>query len=99
MKNITSDYITSEDTQLTCTWEYYPGCRGQRDSLGGKAGAGPPLEPDEPPTLELVSATDENGHAIELSPADEEKAREQAWEQMADREQDTGDEDDFRYGD
>jgi hypothetical protein len=29
--------------------------RGARDSLGGKRGAGPPLEPDEPAEVEIES--------------------------------------------
>lgn len=39
-----------------------PAHRGARDSLGGKANAGPPLEPDEPAYIEinevLVGKTD-----------------------------------------
>lgn len=34
-------------------YAYYPFCRGQRDSLCGKRGAGPPLEPDEPEHVEV----------------------------------------------
>lgn len=34
-------------------YAYYPFCRGQRDSFGGKPGAGLPLEPDEPAYVEV----------------------------------------------
>ena len=84
-------YILGDDTEVTITWEYSPPSRGARDSLGGKAGAGPPLEPDEPASLELVYAHDANGQPHELSEKDEEMAREQAWDQMADNQPDEPD--------
>lgn len=37
--------------------EIIPGHRGARDRLSGIRGAGPPLEPDEPATAEIVRTT------------------------------------------
>lgn len=48
-----------------------PGCRGARDSLGGKRGAGPPLEPDEPDSIEILSVERE-GKAIDFESMREE---------------------------
>lgn len=47
------------DTELEATVEYtfHRGCSGARDSLGGVRGAGPPLEPDEPPYVEITGIT------------------------------------------
>lgn len=67
-----------------------PGSRGARDSLGGRRGAGPPLEPDEPATAEVTRVTVlDDGLAamfpnLELTPDEEERAIEQAVEAAAD---------------
>jgi hypothetical protein len=46
---------TGEERNALVTYVYFPAHRGVRDSLGGKRGAGPPLEPDEPPSVEITS--------------------------------------------
>lgn len=46
---------TGEERDVEVTYQYYRGCRGARDSLCGVRGAGPPLEPDEPPSVEIQS--------------------------------------------
>lgn len=56
MKACTTDHIiTINDTEVSVQvdWTFYPGCRGSRDSLGGIRGAGPPLEPDDPPEVNI----------------------------------------------
>jgi hypothetical protein len=61
--------LTRDDDDLEVEVEYTfsKGCRGARDSLGGKAGAGPPLEPDEPDEVEIDSVTDEKGTEVDLT--------------------------------
>ena len=60
--------------------EYTPACRGARDSCGGVRGAGPPLEPDTPASLEFIGATC-GGREIELTPLEIEQAEEKAREE------------------
>jgi hypothetical protein len=43
------------DHEVEVTYAYHGPIRGQRDSLGGIRGAGPPLEPDEPASVEIES--------------------------------------------
>jgi hypothetical protein len=50
-----------EDCPVEVEYSYTKGCRGSRDSLGGVRGAGPPLEPDEPPEIEIVSVCAADG--------------------------------------
>jgi hypothetical protein len=56
-----------DDLEVEVEYTFSKGCRGARDSLGGKAGAGPPLEPDEPDQILIDSVTDENGTDVELT--------------------------------
>ena len=46
---------TGEEREIEVTYRYYRGCHGARDSLGGVRGAGPALEPDEPPSVEILN--------------------------------------------
>lgn len=83
-----SSYVTDGEREIpvVVTYEYHPGCRGARDSLGGVRGAGPPLEPDEPPQVEITSVKETNGN--ELWPVDEandERLTEAAWEDVGGR--------------
>lgn len=63
MRNNTSTFTTTiewnqdtgEEREIEVNYAYHRGCRGARDSLGGVRGAGPPLEPDEPPSVEIQS--------------------------------------------
>lgn len=43
------------DYEVEVHYTYHRAYRGQRDSLGGVRGAGPPLEPDEPAMVEIES--------------------------------------------
>ena len=69
--------------QIRVEFTAWPGCRGARDSLCGVRGAGPPLEPDEDPEVEItgVSLT-ATGGAIELSQKDCERIEEECWEYL-----------------
>lgn len=51
-----TDPVTGDDLDVPVEVEVsiIPGSRGSRDSLGGRRGAGPALEPDEPTTAEVV---------------------------------------------
>ena len=55
------------------TGTYVPPSRGARDSLGGIAGAGPALEPDEPPDFEIDTVKDMHGKEVEVNDDDLEK--------------------------
>lgn len=61
-----------QDQEVEVTFDYTPASKGKRDSLCGVPNAGPPLEPDEPENLDLVSST------IELTTAEYERAIDQA---------------------
>ncbi len=71
-----------EAIAVSVEWKYYPPHRGMRDSLCGKAGAGPQLEPDDPPELEFLRALDARGEEIELTPAEIKEAEGDAWDQL-----------------
>lgn len=58
--------------QVTVKGNYHPASRGQRDSLGGMAGMGPALEPDEGEEFEIDSVTDQFGNDVEITPEEEE---------------------------
>ncbi len=66
--------LLERDGQLfnaTIEYTWHRAYRGARDSILGKRGAGPPLEPDEPEEIEIESVTDENGNSVELTKAEE----------------------------
>jgi hypothetical protein len=79
---------------VRASYAYHPACRGQRDSLGGKRGAGPPLEPDEPAYVEVeqVFALGEDGKVgpelDDLTDSEREKIEGEIMEQIAARESD-----------
>ncbi len=60
---------SGDEQEVTIFVEYstHKAYRGARDSLCGKRGAGPPLEPDEPAGIDIEGAKDENGKDVELS--------------------------------
>jgi len=59
--------------------------RGARDSLGGKRGAGPPLEPDEPAGIEIESVTDTvSGADVELTDTELDRITDEISEKLAD---------------
>lgn len=45
--------LTVEGVELEVEYSTFAGYRGARDSLGGVPNAGPPLEPDENPSVEI----------------------------------------------
>lgn len=85
-----TDRRTGSDIDIDIEVEYVvrPGCRGRRDSLCGVAGAGPALEPDEPATVEIISAKDAKGNEVSLSAREEDDIRIAALERDADAAQD-----------
>jgi hypothetical protein len=66
------------EVPLLVEYTYHQGCRGERDSLCGVRGAGPPIEPDEPPYIELDSVTDaDSGSEIELTDTESNRIRDE----------------------
>jgi hypothetical protein len=61
---------------------FYPARRGARDSLCGKAGAGPALEPDEPASIEVEWAMT-GSEEIPLSEEERSQIIEEAWDMLA----------------
>lgn len=73
--------VVSIDVEYT----YHPAHRGKRDSLMGKRGAGPQLEPDEPAHIEIEIAIDrETGNDIDLTEREEERIIEEISTSLAD---------------
>ena len=68
---------------ITVEYKYQKGCRGARDSCGGIRGAGPPLEPDDPPEIEIVNVSNTiTGHEVDLAKKEEEEVMQQLWDNM-----------------
>ncbi len=68
------------------------GCRGARDSLCGIRGAGPALEPDEDPEVEIESVIEiETGNEFELTDKEVEEITQKIWNKAADDAQDYDD--------
>lgn len=71
------------EVELELDCNYYPGCRGARDSCGGIRGAGPPLEPDDPPEIEILEAINvATGKKIDLTDDEEERVLEKLWQKV-----------------
>ena len=66
---VTSITITRDDVDVDVDvdFTFHSAYRGRRDSLGGKRGAGPPLEPDEDASFEINSVKDAEGNDYELT--------------------------------
>ena len=78
-------YKHTVEIDVIIEYNVTPGCKGARDSLCGKRNAGPPLEPDEPPELEILRTYDKRtGHDVELTQEEEERAIIEIWEDVAD---------------
>jgi len=80
-------YRTIDDQQveepITVEFKYYPPSPGQRDSLGGKRGAGPPLEPNDPAEIEILSVFSAiNGNDFELTKNEEKDVMRQCWDKL-----------------
>lgn len=61
MSTFTTTIERESEMAVTVAYNYFRGCRGARDSLCGVRGAGPPLEPDEPPSVEIISVKGTDG--------------------------------------
>ena len=72
------------EVMAECVFDHHPACRGARDSLGGKAGAGPPLEPDDPESLEFKIALSGGVNPVELTDDEIERAEQQCWDERSD---------------
>lgn len=62
---------------------YFPGHRGARDTIAGVRNAGPPLEPDEPASFEILKVF-HNGRPLEVSESVMDSLTQQAWEHWSD---------------
>lgn len=76
----TIEFPDGEEHDVEITYTYYPGCRGARDGRFG-----PPLEPDEPASVEIESAirTDTKEDVMQL--LDHEKLEELCSDDMQNR--------------
>lgn len=87
-KSVNSNDVEVE-VSIDIQYTYYRACRGARDSCGGIRGAGPPLEPDEPASIEIDSVVEHDmGTDIELTDSETEKFTEEIMESLADAAQD-----------
>ena len=69
-------YTITREIEVEVSYDAWPASRGARDSLCGKAGAGPPLEPDEPAGIEITGARDSDGREWELTKEEEREIEE-----------------------
>jgi len=72
----TYTWIITREIEVEVSYDAWPASRGARDSLGGKAGAGPPLEPDDPGGIEITGARDDSGREWELTDEEEREIEE-----------------------
>lgn len=52
------DTDVEKEMHISVDYTFLPGSRGARDTLCGVRGAGPPLEPDDPPEIEVSKILD-----------------------------------------
>jgi hypothetical protein len=78
----TFEFINDDDVEVTVEYDYTPACRGARDSFNGRPGAGLPLEPDEPESVDILDTYDQDGNGVTLSPSEEQRAKEQILDQV-----------------
>lgn len=74
-----------QEIAVEVEYAYQRACRGARDSLCGIRGAGPPLEPDEPESVEIQSVTDERGREVELTSRENDRAEEECLQDVEER--------------
>lgn len=84
MKTTLVTTIQGESKEVLIDFTYYPPTRGARDSLGGKRGAGPPLEPDEPAEIEINSVKDLMDNEIDLTPSEQSNIESNLWDLISD---------------
>ena len=75
---------TTIEIELEVEYKFHKGGPGARDSLCGKANAGPPLEPDDPGEMEITSIKCD-GKDFEVSDEQREAIEAECWEDMEDR--------------
>ena len=73
---MTIPFTITREIEVEVSYDAWPASRGARDSLGGKAGAGPPLEPDDPGGIEITGARDSDGREWELTKEEEREIEE-----------------------
>lgn len=73
-------FYSIEDDELVIEFTAYAGCRGARDKYGV------PLEPDDPPELEIISVKKSNGDEFEPDEELNKKLEAKCWEHLADLE-------------
>ena len=74
------------EVEIEVEYTYHRARRGARDSLCGKRGAGPPLEPDEPAEIEIDSVTDAtSGAEVELTEAERDRITDEIIEKLSDQ--------------
>ena len=79
-----SSLTTTIEIELAVEYKFHKGGPGARDSLGGKAGAGPPLEPDDAGEIEILSIK-YAGNDFEVSDEQRVEIEAECWEDMEDR--------------
>lgn len=85
------------DVVVRVEYECSRGCKGARDSLGGVRGAGPPLEPDEPASVEIISVLSSDGtdYVDDLSENERQSIELECFSDVGDR-RDAAEEDRFQ---
>ena len=73
---MTFSFTITREIEVEVSYDAWPASRGARDSLGGKAGAGPPLEPDEESCIEITGAKDSAGQEWDLTKEEEREIEE-----------------------
>ena len=73
---MTFSFTITREIEVEVSYDAWPASRGARDSLCGKAGAGPPLEPDEPAGIEITGAKDSAGQEWDLTEEEEREIEE-----------------------
>ena len=72
----TISFTITREIEVEVSYDVWPASRGARDSLCGKAGAGPPLEPDDPGGIEITGAKDDTGRDWDLTEEEETEIQE-----------------------
>lgn len=78
-----SEDADGKELAVTVHYTYWRGCKGARDSCGGVRGVGPPLEPDDPPEVEIERVVGRDGKELELADDVLEVLRELCFEAVA----------------
>ena len=87
-RNLNGNDVECE-VEIEVEYTYHRARRGARDSLCGKRGAGPPLEPDEPAEIEIDSVTDAtSGEELELTNAEQDRIRDEIIEKLGEESRD-----------